>query len=197
MLEFGYNANEFQQIIARLPEHDVVQQYFFDLFPFCFKENQEVYWELRQQVCSKFDIHPRNFVVIGSAKLGFSAAPDKFGKPFGDDSDIDIVIVSDLLFEKIWLKLLNYRESSYYKLNFTSKQKFNDLQRILFFGQIRMDKLSNSFDFAKTYWTFFNELSIDPKYGPRQIRSAIFKSWTHVSSYYEKSLRDLKKRALK
>lgn len=37
----------------------------------------------------------------GSANLGFSASPDKFGIPFGSHSDLDFFIVNENLYEKV------------------------------------------------------------------------------------------------
>jgi hypothetical protein len=148
-----YEYTQFKNILKQLSSKEVVQRYLFDLFPFAFKDNPELYWELRNEICGHLNIHPQNFTMIGSAKLGFSLSPKKIeqdgikvpklGKLFNEASDIDIVIVSEQLFEKIWLKLIPYRKKVYWRMNKEAKQRFDDLQRNLFFGQLRMDKLSS------------------------------------------------------
>lgn len=192
MITFDYKYKSFLSLISSTSTEEVVQKVIFDSFPFAFTHTPENYWLLRTSVCKKFEIHPQNFSIIGSAKLGFSLNPKKRGTPFSDGSDIDVVLISDNLFETLWLKLITYRNSVYCQLDSNSKKRFEDLQKILFWGQLRLDKLSDSFDFAKEWWTFFNELSIDVKYGKRQIRAAIFKSWHHATYYYEKSINKIK-----
>jgi hypothetical protein len=185
MVAFSYKYDEFVEIIKETSSIEVVQRYLLDEVPFVYKDNPEIYYKLRQHICKEIGIHPQNFSIVGSAQLGFSISPVKLGRPFSIDSDIDIVLVSNRLFENLWNRLIKYKSTSFYKLNSTLRKKFNELQNIIFYGQIRMDKLSNSFDFAKEWWTLFNKLSIDPNYGKRHIRAAIFKSWFHACNYYE------------
>lgn len=65
-----------------------------------------------------FNVGNKDFLIVGSAKLGFSLSPRKKLKvftPFHDDlrvqSDIDIAIISSELFDDLWegLKELKYR----------------------------------------------------------------------------------------
>jgi hypothetical protein len=189
---FDYKYETFSSLVIANPAEDIVQKIIIDTFPYAFSNNPENYWHLRSRICNKFHVHPQNFTIIGSAKLGFSLNPDTPGKLYSDASDIDIVLVSDYLFESIWLNLISYRNSVYYRLDSYAKQRFNELQMVLFWGQLRLDKLSNSFDFAKDWWEFFNELSTDNKYGNKQIRAAIFKSWHHATNYYVKSVNQIR-----
>lgn len=46
--------------------------------------------------------------MIGSAKLGFSIAPSKLWKEFNEESDIDIVVVSDKIFDIYWQELFEF-----------------------------------------------------------------------------------------
>jgi len=192
MAAFSYNYTQLIEIVKELSSKEAVQRYLLDLFPFVFKDKPEIYYDLRNRICKNLGTHPQNFSIVGSAKLGFSIAPKKLGKPFDDDSDIDIVIISDRLFEEVWFKLIEYKDKVVIKLDPEAKQRFRDLQMVLFYGQLRMDKLANSFNFAKKWWQLFNQLSVEPKYGQRQIRATIFKSWNHACNYYEKSIEILK-----
>ena len=188
MISFDYKYKTFRDAIDSERNADIVQRYILDQFPFCFHDNPEAFWNLRTEVCRNLDIHPQDVAIVGSAKLGFSLSPKRLGEPFGEASDIDLLIVSEDLFEKIWLELIKYRETVVFKLRPDLQSRFKELQRILFFGLLRMDKLSNDFDFAKKYWELFNALSVDPAYGPRPVRAAIYKSWTHACYYYETSI---------
>jgi hypothetical protein len=188
-----YSPEEFKKLVNENEPEDIVQRYILDLFPFCFKDNLTMYWELRETVCSRFALHPQSFSIAGSGKLGFSIAPDKFGKPFGDASDIDIILVSEKLFDDIWDDLVDFYQNPGFRLKPKNvRDEFNKLRTKLFYGNIMLHVLAKNFDFAKDLWVFFNQLSIDEKFGPREINAAIFKSWNHVSAYYTRSIVDLK-----
>ena len=45
-------------------------------------------------------------LVVGSAKTGFSLDPDNYFVPFGEASDIDIVVIHDGLFDEAWHTML-------------------------------------------------------------------------------------------
>ena len=171
----------------------VVQRYILDLFPYCFKDSPELYWELRELVCSHMELHPQDFSLAGSGKLGFSLAPKKLGKPFNDGSDIDIILVSERLFVEVWSKLIAFRDRPDYKLQTKEKRKAcHDLEYSIFFGHIMLEVLTLNFDFAKEWWQFFNTLSTYERFGPRQISAALFRDWTCVDRFYERALTNIK-----
>lgn len=186
------DLQEFRDQLAAKQPHEIVQTYLFDSAPYCFAPDPSLYLVFRKEICDNFNIHPQNFAIIGSAKVGFSLRPDKFGKPFTESSDIDVVLVSEELFQTLWVRLIEFRQTVLFRLDPRIRKNFEDLQKILFFGTIRLDKLSNDFPFAKEWWEFFNKMSTDNRFGPRRIRAAIFKTWQHVSFYYENTIQKIK-----
>ena len=184
--------NDFKEKLATRPTSDIVQEVLFDAFPYCFKEKPSSYGIFRKEICDIFQIHPQNFSIVGSAKVGFSLSPEKFGREFNESSDIDVVLVSEELFQEIWLQLIEFKRKTLFKLDRRYKERFETLQYSLFYGIIRLDRLSDDFDFAKKWWVFFNKLSVDKRFGPRRIRGALFKSWKHVSLTYEENIRKLR-----
>lgn len=44
--------------------------------------------------------------VVGSGRHGFSTRPRARFKAFGDESDIDVVVVNEAIFDQVWLALL-------------------------------------------------------------------------------------------
>src|SRR4051812_13102203 len=59
--------------------------------------NDDDHFAIRNEVATNFSLHPNEVFLVGSSKLGFSIAPSKRYKPFGDTSDIDLALVSDRL----------------------------------------------------------------------------------------------------
>ncbi len=184
-------AQEFRQRITSITSREIVQTLILDGHPYCFEHNLQLYYDFRSKICDEFGIHPQNFVVVGSAKMGFSLAPDKYGRKFSHNSDIDVVLVSEDLFRELWLSLLDFRGRVLGTLDKRYRDRFNDLQHQFFYGMIRFDKITDHFPYAKKWWSFFNTLSRDAKFGPRRVRGTVFQSWHYVTKYYEYSIEKL------
>jgi len=72
----------FKEDLNNLTSSEVVQKRI--IFGDCVIINSGAYHQLRAKVSAKFGIHANEVVVVGSAKLGFSIAPQKRYQPFGD-----------------------------------------------------------------------------------------------------------------
>lgn len=141
--------------------------------------NKESYFQLRQEIAKKFHVHPNEVLVVGSAKLGFSIAPNKKYRHFGEKSDIDVVIVSDALFSQVWSTVYSFWRDN---IIWDTEEEF---KKYLFRGWIRPDKLppSNKFNFSKDWWEFFREITASGQFGPYKISGALYKNWTFLESY--------------
>lgn len=144
----------------------------------CFALNDFALNDLKKTVSDHFSLHPNEIVIVGSAKLGFSIAPDKRYQAFSDSSDIDIAICSPKLFDKIWESVYDYSRHEIWH----EAKKF---QQYLFSGWIRPDKLPNvpTFRERKEWWEFFRNLTNSQKYGPYQLRGGLYKSWHFLECY--------------
>lgn len=145
----------------------------------CFVLPQYSYFDLKSEVADHFEMHPNDVLVVGSAKLGFSIAPKKRYREFHDESDIDVVLVSPLLFDKVWEAVFNYWKSGSY---WERHQKFKDY---LFRGWIRPDLLppSRMFSIGEDWWEFFRSVTRSGRYGDYKISGALYKSWHYLESY--------------
>jgi len=76
--------------------------------PFAFKERPTEYQKFRDQIAAALKCEAVNIAVVGSGRFGFSLAPHKFGRPFTDRSDIDVVIVDANFFDAAWFELIRY-----------------------------------------------------------------------------------------
>ena len=150
----------------------------------CFMLTDDLYFEIRSIIAEKYNIHPNDVLIVGSSKLGFSIAPHKRYRHFTDTSDIDIVIVSDVLFSRIWESVHSYWAYGGYW------EDERDFKHYLFQGWIRPDKLpaSRSFELANEWWEFFNALSASGKYASYKIRGALYKNWYFLEAYQLRSV---------
>jgi hypothetical protein len=139
------------------------------------------YFRLRSAVAAKYGLHPNDVLVVGSGKLGFSIAPKKRYRHFLDSSDLDVVIISERLFDIVWQDVHRYFDQGGYW------EHADDFRTYLFRGWIRPDKLppDHKFPFGKAWWEFFNALSASRDFSISRIRGAIYRNWYFLEAYQE------------
>ena len=141
------------------------------------KEEQHVH--LKEQVVAKFGIQIENVVVVGSAKLGFSIKPGRRYGLFSNSSDIDLALVSGVLFERVWKEIFDFESSGAY---WPKKEEFANY---LFRGWIRPDMLPSGkgFEFTNTWWAFFQQITASRQFGPYKIRGALYHAWHFFEAF--------------
>lgn len=168
----------------------VVNKYILSNTPQCFTTNPDLVDEIMTRISNHFNIHPKNIEIVGSAKLGISLSEERFGKAYNKGSDIDIVLVSNELFEIAWSQLLTL-DFSYYKLSETQRQNLIDSYDSIHRGFISPDRLPKC-DFSELWWKIFSALSNKEKYEHRKIRGRLFKNWWFVEKYYSIQISKIK-----
>lgn len=149
------------------------------------------YDEFKKYVSSKLDVHYNDISIAGSGKLGFSINPEKEFKKFDENSDIDIIVVSQKLFYQFWDE---YTLCSY------SNVKFQQFRQICF-GIMRKylcleitNSPNNLFikwekktkDFEKDIQMIFNI--------ENEVHYRIFESWSAAKDYYMNSIEKCKEK---
>lgn len=162
-----------------------------------------LYYELKQEIANKFDIHPSCVFMVGSGKLGFSLSEKKVfdkktkelkeTKPrfrcFSDESDLDIAIVSPVLFNKYWRQVFKYSQQK----PFWEKQ--NAFKKNMFEGWMRPDQLppsSGKFKVQKEWFEYFSDLTASGKYGYYTIAAGLYNDWEFLENYQLKSISECK-----
>ena len=168
---------EFKHDLSHLSPLDIVRRHI--VFGDCVVISSDKYFELRKAVSDNYNVHPNEVIVVGSAKLGFSIAPDKRYKLFGDASDVDVAIISATLFESVWRDVHRY----FYKGGYWEGR--SQFLKYLFRGWIRPDRLppDQYFPFARDWWDFFNSISASRRFSHSRITGAIYQSWHFLETY--------------
>ena len=137
------------------------------------------YYNLKAEVAENFKIHPSEVLIVGSAKTGFSIAPQKRFRFFNDKSDIDVAIISPFLFDRIWQQVFDCWEDGG---EWSGIDGFKDY---LFRGWIRPDKLPprNRFKIRQEWWEFFRLVTQKQSYGPYKVAAGLYKSWHFFEIY--------------
>src|SRR5258708_26403463 len=63
---------------------------------------------LRRHLCPRLRLEQENVIIIGSAKVGFSLDPNTFPRHFTNNRDIDVLVVSETLFDTYWHTMLKW-----------------------------------------------------------------------------------------
>ena len=69
--------------------------------PYAFRMCPAIYESVRSWLSVTLGVHAKEIGLVGSARIGASLNPRKFGKPFSCNSDLDLFIVSEVLFGKL------------------------------------------------------------------------------------------------
>ncbi len=85
---------------------EVVDTHLFAGVPFSFSGNPDIYDRMLQELSYGLKVGKQDICIVGSARIGFSLSPEKFGVPFGQFSDVDVVVVSPDLFDPSWINIL-------------------------------------------------------------------------------------------
>lgn len=187
---------EFNDALKLADDHSkrirFVQKFLFHGTPHVFNERENDYFEFRTEIANKFDVGFHEVFIVGSAKLGFSFHKKK---DFDYDSDIDVVIVNEKLFEEFYSKISDYQyqlDKHHRTVNMKEKELYNEFLQYLVKGWMRPDKLPISFqvgELKRNWLDYFNSLSNGKStVGNYKVRAGLFKNRTYLEKYYVSSV---------
>lgn len=170
---------EFKSDLKSKDDLHMISKYFYnDYTPAAI--SLEAYHELRWEIKEHFELESIfDVFLVGSGKLGFSIKPDAQFRPFNDQSDLDIVIVSKNLFERYWKAARDSR------ISLEEWKNKGAYENYFFEGWMRPDKLrygGEELD-VKKWWEYFGQLSRTRKYGPYSINGGLYYSLDFLEHY--------------
>lgn len=174
-----------------MSNRDILSKYILCGEPYIFGGDVGQYSRLKTQIAKHFSIEIIKIYMVGSAKLGFSIAKTKLWKPFDDDSDIDMVIISENVFDQFWENLSDLNTSLYNRSE-REEEKFNSFLKYFFRGWIRPDFLPIRHEKTQEWLDYFKSLSYK-EFGPYKITGAIFRNEFFFRKYHEKNINIIRK----
>lgn len=209
-------SDEFKSLVIAVDSHNVLAKVFLlEGTPYVFESSPMKYVIFREQVAERFSVGSQDVCIVGSAKLGFSPSQVKFGKQFKEESDVDVVVISEELFHLGSFELfksLNYvlpsvhdarnvksdnGQSPIVKVDAQDWVKMKEALRNYTFNNFNPsllpgDNALRQDIFDKITSTAGLFLALEPQVFVSKIRCRIFKSWKAAEDYYANSLRQLK-----
>ncbi len=172
-----------------------VQKSIFHGIPTVFQGREDDYFEFRSRIADKFEVGFHEVFIVGSAKLGFSYYK---GTLFSYESDIDVVIVNEKLFEKFFLKISEYQyqlDRMHTTIDMEELNIYKTFLQYLVKGWMRPDKLPTSFQIRllKSEWfDFFKSISYNKsEVGNYKVAAGLYKNYGYLEKYYTQSIEDV------
>jgi len=208
-------SDELRQLILALDNHRVLAKVFLlEGTPFVFEGRPMKYVIFREQVADRFEIGSQDVCIVGSAKLGYSPSAHKFGTPFAETSDVDVVIISEPLFyrgSRQLFETLNHLEPSVFSVRsaFADKAKtspvvdLNDWRKVkdsirnFVFQNFNPGLLPQEHPLRHEIFENMSStsglfLALEPQVFVSKIRCRVFRNWKAAEDYYSNSLREAK-----
>jgi hypothetical protein len=162
---------------------DFVDQVLFAMPPFAFRSRPAEYEEFREEVAARLGVEGDDVVIVGSARLGFSLNPDHLLTQFTHKSDIDLVIVSSLVFDAAWEEMLA-NSTSIALANEDERRRLKKTRENLFQGYFRPDHVPLGTFLGREWFPSLSMRFNSIVARTHQVSAWLFKSKVHAKGFY-------------
>lgn len=171
---------------------DVLARIFFEKVPFIFGGSIEHFRKWRVELAALLQVDAYEIVVVGSAAAGCSLSPRKKLVPFGDQSDIDVAIISEYHFSEAW-HFLRGVDLTLASLTPAQRNAIREHQlRFIYWGCIATDKILSVLPFGLPWMKARSRMSDAAPTQGREINFRVYKDFRALRSYHLMGLRILR-----
>lgn len=183
--------------ILKEPVSYTTSKWIIERIPHIFNNNLENYIDWKERLSTLIGVDSKAIVFTGSSSVGFSLNPKKNFKPFQNDSDIDVAIISSHYFDIAWHFLRNIGPK-YHRLKPAVQNAITEhRERFIYHGTIATDRIVHILPFGKEWVNAMNEMiTLDPT-KDREINFRIYKDFEALKSYQSISVVKAKDQLLK
>ena len=185
-------VSDFKAEITNSDISFMTSKWIVEKVPFIFSNNFEKYIKWKEVLARKIGVDSKAIVLTGSSSVGFSLNPEKNLRPFSDQSDIDIAIISQHYFDMSWHFLRNVGTKRY---SYTKKENdaIDDHRlRLIYWGTIATDKIIQILPFGKNWMSALNEMALLEPTKDRVINIRIYKDFEALRAYHLNNLKTIK-----
>ncbi|TXD98032.1 hypothetical protein ES754_03520 [Psychrobacter frigidicola] len=188
------DKQEIMDYIINNDEIDIYYQYLIGQNVWYFKnfsdDSSTDYDEFKKFISRNLGVPFNNISIVGSAKTKYSFSPKKKFKTFDDNSDFDLIIVSNEIFMNIWKA---YRQVAQGQYLTGHKSKCSNI----FNGFISLNDSDPTYgnnvleNWQRKVLTFKAELQL--RFNIRhEVNYRIYSDWESVQDYHMKGIEKLK-----
>lgn len=194
------SLEDFTAELEERPLEEIVKAHLFDGDPFVFRAAPDQYAVLRRHIAGGLKVEAGAITIVGSAKIGFSLDPNSFGRAFSKQSDVDVVVVSERLFDAMWQALIAWRYRRPNRLHGLEQGWGAARRDDVFWGwftphKIRYTGLSFPAalkplrDISTLWFQTFRTTALYPGLQGRDYNGRLYRTWDHAMQYHGDGLR--------
>lgn len=157
------------------------------------EEYREKYHHFKVIVSDALGVPVKNIAIIGSSKTGYSLTPNRNFDKFGEQSDLDLVVVSKELFESLWSSHLDFKNSIVKSRNYSYSEVAKNIFRH-FISVADKDIDASMLSYFSEWISTVGALkrTLEQQFGiPAEINYRVYDSWTYVELYHVTGLNSL------
>ena len=191
------SSKEFSILLRTESMDSILNDHLFTTdIPYYFSTQPAIYSQLIEHLSQGLQVPEEDICIVGSARIGFSLSPYKYGVPFHRYSDIDIVVVSQDIFDRSWIDILTRRRKRWRTLQNTTQDPLEAHQHkhFIYNGWIYPRSIYESLTDGYRWMSTFNSTSRIPELASRSMNSRLYRTWDHVRHYHRRSFRHLARR---
>ncbi len=193
------DVDQFKIDLIKMSVDDVYNKYLIggDIWYFSNQFHEkwfDKYNSFKLYITDKLKVHYNDISIAGSAKLGFSINPQKKFSPFHQESDIDVIIISQTLFYKFWGEYLNENYSIVRVKNYSYVCSCIFRKFITFKGFNNSNKAFKEWEIQTRGFEKNLQLNFSIAH---DIHYRIFESWDAAKAYYISGMEQCKQELLK
>ncbi len=135
------------------------------------------------------EAHPSADLVIigGSGNWGYSFNPHKLFKPFSENSDIDLVVVSEKDFLYSWEKIRHYHRSNWYSIRYSDRSILRRNGENIYSGFVTLKWLPDVYSPDRIEYEERVNAYSNKSVGFRKVSMMYFKNRVELIDYYLRS----------
>lgn len=198
-------VDEFGALLDGGAYDELVRDHLITGVPWYFREDDDLFGAFCGHFAAGLDVPTENLCLVGSGRTGFAVSPDAFPRPFHDESDLDVAIVSSELFDAAWLSLVKWGHPRRFTLPAGERKWMVERQGEIFWGWLRPDRLRfrglrfpgdlGDLRQVRTAW-FDTFRSVGAQFpgsdlARREVTGRLYRSWDHLVRYQSEGLRRL------
>jgi hypothetical protein len=187
------NKNEVVAMLKAKRQSEVVNDHLLKGVPFVFQANPPAYQNFVGTLSAQFRTPVEDITIIGSARLGISLDPDKFGTPFSRTSDVDTIVVNAQMFDTAWFELYNLGRKRFL-LPRRIQNAYNEHKSgNVFYGYIEPEKLPGIVKLSPLWFSTLQGMGRIRELTDHVINGRLYRTWEHVRAHQYYSLESIAK----
>lgn len=173
-----------------------VREQMFEGTPFVFDAAPARYDVLRTHLSHELHVPIEAITVIGSGRLGYSLNPSHPGQPMSDTSDVDVIVVDEILFDHLWELLLKWRYPWHMRHWSDAEKEWGTRHLENFIAghcephRIRFAPLGSQryrkqlLEFSDAWFSAFKSTSRHQQLASRDFKGRLYRSWDFATKYH-------------